>query len=163
MPKGKDQLYIHTLWNYYQQEWAICDSNRETDCGRNRGYENKRDSLQVCSTPKTDCDQASVSICMYSLKLQWCNGRKIIPRAYYCTTQFIRKHDIIAGNAFVLTNFLSVTECNELIKLSEDIGYREAPVNMGKGKELIAKHIRNNERINWTKQSKAEVFVEVYF
>lgn len=48
---------------------------------------------------------------------------------------------------FVIENFLSTEECIDLIRLSEEIGFEEAKVQVGNNKQEILKGVRNNERI----------------
>jgi len=49
-------------------------------------------------------------------------------------------------DGFGLENFLSEDECQDFIKMSEDIGYEEAEIN-SEGDSRIAKNIRNNDRV----------------
>ncbi|GAL84189.1 hypothetical protein MYP_1417 [Sporocytophaga myxococcoides] len=45
-----------------------------------------------------------------------------------------------------IENFLSRSECNDLITLSENIGFKEAEVSLPSGAKMI-KSLRNNERV----------------
>ncbi|WP_264553096.1 2OG-Fe(II) oxygenase [Flavobacterium sp. N2038] len=47
---------------------------------------------------------------------------------------------------YTIDNFLSLEECNELVKKSELIGFEEAEVNVD-GAQKMMKMVRNNERI----------------
>lgn len=53
----------------------------------------------------------------------------------------------LAQYIFTVPRFLTETECEELIELSESIGYTEAPVTMPGGKAIINKDVRNNDRV----------------
>lgn len=46
----------------------------------------------------------------------------------------------------ILRNVLSPAECQRLIQLSEQVGYDEALVNVGGGRQKLLSDIRNNER-----------------
>lgn len=50
---------------------------------------------------------------------------------------------------WTISNFLSGEECNELISLSESIGYEEAEVSLASGSKMM-KGIRNNYRVIYT-------------
>lgn len=54
----------------------------------------------------------------------------------------------IEENVFEIPSFLSVDECDVLINLSEEIGFKEADVQTPSGRELLT-HIRNNERVDY--------------
>lgn len=47
---------------------------------------------------------------------------------------------------WTIQNFLSQKECEDLILLSENIGYREAEINLTSGAKMM-KNIRNNNRL----------------
>jgi prolyl 4-hydroxylase len=57
---------------------------------------------------------------------------------------------------FVIENFISQKECEKLIEQSEAIGYEEAKVDAGGGKQMILKGVRNNDRILYTNQILAD-------
>lgn len=46
----------------------------------------------------------------------------------------------------ILRNVLSPAECQRLIELSEQVGYDEALVNIGGGRQKLISDVRNNER-----------------
>lgn len=48
--------------------------------------------------------------------------------------------------AKILRNVFSAVECQRLIELSERVGYEEALVNVGGGKQRLISDVRNNER-----------------
>jgi hypothetical protein len=52
----------------------------------------------------------------------------------------------IADGIWVVENFFTTTECQEWIDFAENIGFEEAPVSIGIGKEAIRKDVRNNNR-----------------
>lgn len=56
---------------------------------------------------------------------------------------------------FVVEDFLSPTECQALILASESIGYEEAKVDAGEGKQMMLKGVRNNDRILYTNEKLA--------
>ena len=49
---------------------------------------------------------------------------------------------------FLIRNFLSPEECALLIQKSEDRGYEEAAISTPLG-QVVAKDVRNNDRILW--------------
>jgi len=51
--------------------------------------------------------------------------------------------------AFLLRNVLSETECEALIKATEDLGYTEAPISTGLNSAVMALDVRNNKRVMW--------------
>lgn len=53
----------------------------------------------------------------------------------------------LAEGIFTIDNFLSPTECEELIKRSESLGYTPADVDVHGQRQLLA-IIRNNERVD---------------
>jgi prolyl 4-hydroxylase len=59
---------------------------------------------------------------------------------------------------FIIEDFLSKSECDELISISEDIGFEEAKIQTGNNEQLIVKGIRNNDRILYESQHLAEKF-----
>src|SRR5580704_14374966 len=52
----------------------------------------------------------------------------------------------IGNGIFTVTELLSVAECDELVALSELLGYDEAPLSTSLG-AVMRKDIRNNNRI----------------
>lgn len=54
----------------------------------------------------------------------------------------------IGPNIFVQKNLLSSDQCNEFIRLSENIGYKAADVDVG-GRRKLLNNIRNNERVDY--------------
>ena len=57
---------------------------------------------------------------------------------------------------FVIEDFLSATECDELIEKANEIGFEEAKVQVGEGKQSMMKNVRNNERILYPDPQLAE-------
>ncbi len=56
---------------------------------------------------------------------------------------------------FIIEDFLSKSECNELIAISENIGFEEAKVQTGNNEQSIMKSVRNNDRILYKNQDLA--------
>ena len=52
----------------------------------------------------------------------------------------------IADGIWTVENFLSSEECKEYIEFAESVGFGDAPINIGFGKEKIVDNVRNNER-----------------
>ena len=52
----------------------------------------------------------------------------------------------IADGIWVINNFLTPEECQEWIDFAENIGFGDAPINVGFGAEKIVSNVRNNER-----------------
>jgi prolyl 4-hydroxylase len=52
----------------------------------------------------------------------------------------------IANGIWVVENFFTVDECQEWIDLAENLGFDDAPITIGIGKEAIRKDVRNNNR-----------------
>lgn len=52
----------------------------------------------------------------------------------------------IADGIWVVENFLTPEDCREWIDFAEGIGFDDAPISLGLGKETIRKDIRNNNR-----------------
>lgn len=52
----------------------------------------------------------------------------------------------IANGIWVIENFFTQAECQEWIDFAENIGFQDAPISIGIGKESIRKDIRNNNR-----------------
>jgi prolyl 4-hydroxylase len=52
----------------------------------------------------------------------------------------------IANGIWVVENFFTADECQEWIDYAENIGFDDAPISVGVGKEVIRKDIRNNSR-----------------
>ena len=48
--------------------------------------------------------------------------------------------------ALIVDNFLSKSECEHLIKITEAIGYEEALVNVGNGAQRSMRDVRNSDR-----------------
>ena len=60
------------------------------------------------------------------------------------------------GNGiFTVDNFFSEQECKDWIRRSEEIGYEEAKVNLGK-EQVLMKGVRNNERLIYDSDDLAE-------
>ncbi len=55
---------------------------------------------------------------------------------------------------FVVEDFLTAEECQQYIKMSEDIGYEDALVNTPQGQVRRA-DVRNNERVMWNDEELA--------
>jgi hypothetical protein len=56
------------------------------------------------------------------------------------------EYNWIGERAFTVSEFLSAAECNELIALSESLGFEDAPLSTSVG-AVMRKDIRNNDRI----------------
>lgn len=52
----------------------------------------------------------------------------------------------IAEGIWTVENFLSAEECAEWIEFAENLGFDDAPINVGFGAEKIVNNVRNNER-----------------
>jgi predicted 2-oxoglutarate/Fe(II)-dependent dioxygenase YbiX len=52
----------------------------------------------------------------------------------------------IADGIWVIESFFTADECVEWINFAENIGFEDAPISVGIGKESIRKDIRNNNR-----------------
>src|SRR5688500_12993008 len=61
----------------------------------------------------------------------------------------------IAEGIWTVNNFLSAEKCAEWIDFAEQIGFGDAPVSAGVGKEIIRKDIRNNNRAMIDDEDKA--------
>ncbi len=61
---------------------------------------------------------------------------------------------------WTIENFLSEQECNDLIELSENIGYTEAEVSLNSGATMM-KNIRNNYRILYQNEILAQKYWEI--
>lgn len=61
----------------------------------------------------------------------------------------------IASGIWVVENFFTQEECLEWIDFAENIGFEDAPVSIGIGKEAIRKDIRNNNRAMIDDEEKA--------
>lgn len=70
------------------------------------------------------------------------------------------KKIIYNKDIFVIEDFLSKEECEELIQKSEQIGYEEAKVQMGENRQSILKGVRNNNRILYTDETLAKKLFE---
>lgn len=62
---------------------------------------------------------------------------------------------------FVIENFLSDSECNDLINQSEKIGYEEAMVQTGENSQSLLKSVRNNDRILYKNTHLADKFFKL--
>jgi predicted 2-oxoglutarate/Fe(II)-dependent dioxygenase YbiX len=60
-------------------------------------------------------------------------------------------------NIFKIPSFLSADECDQLIELSESIGFKEADIQTKVGRQLLA-NIRNNERVDYQSNEHAELY-----
>jgi hypothetical protein len=61
---------------------------------------------------------------------------------------------------FVVEKFLLKQECEELIQIAERIGFEEAKVQVGEGRQSVVKDVRNNERILYSSNEFAAKFFE---
>ena len=52
----------------------------------------------------------------------------------------------IAEKIWVVENFFTKEECGEWIDFAEEVGFGDAPISVGFGKEVVRKDIRNNNR-----------------
>lgn len=58
------------------------------------------------------------------------------------------KEPLVEGDSvFLIHNFLTPKECEELIALSESKGYADAPITTGPNSFAMVKEIRNNDRV----------------
>ncbi len=62
----------------------------------------------------------------------------------------------LEDHIYVVPNFLSHEECDEMVLISEKIGYKEAKVNMH-GKQVLMTMVRNNLRVMY----KDEVYANI--
>jgi len=62
----------------------------------------------------------------------------------------------ISKNIFTIENFLNPDECETYIRKSEEIGYKTADVDLGKGKRRVISNIRTNERVDIDSQEMAD-------
>ncbi|EDP96714.1 2OG-Fe(II) oxygenase [Kordia algicida OT-1] len=62
----------------------------------------------------------------------------------------------LAEHIYVVDNFLSHQECDELIAKSEKMGYEEAKVNMH-GKQVLMTTVRNNLRVTYKDEAYAAI------
>jgi hypothetical protein len=58
----------------------------------------------------------------------------------------LERENLLGGSAFLLRGFMSPQECEAHVDLSEDLGYEEAPINMGAA-SVVVKDYRNNSRV----------------
>ncbi|KAL4230857.1 hypothetical protein ACF0H5_011231 [Mactra antiquata] len=58
--------------------------------------------------------------------------------------------------AFVLYNVFTKEECADYIKKTEKMGYSDALVNIGLGKQVMMKDVRNNSRCIWDSFEEAD-------
>jgi hypothetical protein len=61
----------------------------------------------------------------------------------------------IADGIWTVENFFTPEECREWIDFAEGIGFDEAPISIGFGKESIRKDVRNNSRVMVDDEEKA--------
>jgi prolyl 4-hydroxylase len=54
----------------------------------------------------------------------------------------------LKDNVYEINSFLSSTECDDLINLSESLGYKKADVQTKSGRQLLTT-VRNNERVDY--------------
>jgi predicted 2-oxoglutarate/Fe(II)-dependent dioxygenase YbiX len=59
------------------------------------------------------------------------------------------------STVWTIEDFLSVSECNDLIALSESVGYEEAEVSLPSGPTMM-KGLRNNYRLMYTDENLAQ-------
>lgn len=52
----------------------------------------------------------------------------------------------ISDEIYIIQNFWSPEKCDAFIKKSEEIGYRNATIDSGRGQKIV-KHVRNNKRV----------------
>ena len=67
------------------------------------------------------------------------------------------EYNYLDETSFTLSHFLSNTDCDRYLRIAEDIGFQDAPVNTNRG-EVMLKEIRNNERVIWDHPETAERF-----
>lgn len=58
----------------------------------------------------------------------------------------MRKESLWDDDIFLLHGFFSPDECAEYVRLSEGVGYDDAPISTGRG-AVIRKDVRNNDRV----------------
>ena len=61
----------------------------------------------------------------------------------------------IADGIWTIENFLTAEECLEWIDFAETVGFEDAPISVGFGKESIQKDVRNNNRVMIDDEDKA--------
>lgn len=59
---------------------------------------------------------------------------------------------------FVIENFITDQECDDLISTADRIGFEEAKVQVGGGQQSMLKSVRNNERILYTSNELADLY-----
>jgi len=57
------------------------------------------------------------------------------------------EYEWIADDIFVIRNFLSNQECDELVVRAAKIGFADAPIDLGFGRQAVVKDVRNNTRV----------------
>jgi predicted 2-oxoglutarate/Fe(II)-dependent dioxygenase YbiX len=62
----------------------------------------------------------------------------------------------LAQYIFTVSEFLTADECDDLIQVTESIGYTDAPVNSPVGPPTISKNIRNNDRVMFDDPERAD-------
>lgn len=63
-------------------------------------------------------------------------------------------------NIWTVSNVLTDNECDELIKQSERLGYEDAPINVGGGRQIMMTDLRDNKRTIWDDYTFAGQFFE---
>ncbi|MDB5311404.1 MAG: hypothetical protein JWO38_5606 [Gemmataceae bacterium] len=58
----------------------------------------------------------------------------------------MRKEELDGEQVFVIHDFLTPEECRHYIRVTEDVGYADAPITTPAG-PMMAKGVRNNERV----------------
>jgi len=66
----------------------------------------------------------------------------------------MKKHQL-HNEIYLIDDFLTKAECDELIKYSEQKGYEEAKVNLD-GKQVLMTTVRNNQRVLEMNEERAE-------
>ncbi|XP_066936902.1 uncharacterized protein [Clytia hemisphaerica] len=62
--------------------------------------------------------------------------------------------------ALVIDNFMTKSECEELIKLTESVGYDQALVNVGGGRQKLMPDVRSSDRCIIDDERVAEMFYQ---
>jgi hypothetical protein len=65
----------------------------------------------------------------------------------------------LSEQIWIIENFLTAQECENLIILSENLGYQEAEVSLPEGAKMM-KGIRNNERLLYQNEALAQQYWE---
>ncbi|XP_041367113.1 probable prolyl 4-hydroxylase 8 [Gigantopelta aegis] len=71
----------------------------------------------------------------------------------------IEKHDMNIPNklAFILHNVFTKEECEAFIKKTEEMGYEQALLNVGGGRQTLRTDIRNSSRCIWDSQEQVDI------